>query len=113
MTFRLVRYSRCEAPAEPLLLVSLRAERLDDAVAGERFGRDVRQLLELFLAAPRRAANALAEPHERIDHERRAGDRHERQPRVLVEEKERQPDERRALRASDRRPSPTPPAAPD
>ena len=33
-------------------LVRLGAERLDDAVAGERLGADVRQVLERFLAAP-------------------------------------------------------------
>ena len=48
--------------AELLGLVRLGAERLDDAVAGERLGADVRQLLERFLAAPRRPPHALAEP---------------------------------------------------
>ena len=45
----------------------LGAERLDDAVPGERLGADVRQVLERLLAAPRRAPHPLAEPHQRID----------------------------------------------
>ena len=38
VTFMFVRYSRCGRVAEPLGLVRLGAERLDDAVAGERLG---------------------------------------------------------------------------
>ena len=68
---------------EPLLLVRFRPERLHDAVAGERFRRDVRQLLEVFLAPSRRAADPFAEAHKRIHDQRRARDRDQRQPRVL------------------------------
>ena len=41
---------------EALVLPLLGAERLHDPVAGERFGGDVRQVLERLLAAPRACA---------------------------------------------------------
>jgi hypothetical protein len=44
-------------------------ECLDDAVAGERFGADMRQLFERFLAPPRRAADPLSQTNERVDDE--------------------------------------------
>ena len=79
VTLRLVRYSRCAALANRRLSCASAPKRLDDAVAGERLGGDVRQVLELLLAPPRRAADALAEPDQRIDHERRAGHAHQRE----------------------------------
>ena len=61
-----VRYRCCSASRKRLGLALFRAERLDDAVGGERFGAHVRHVLLRFLASPRRAPDALAEPHERI-----------------------------------------------
>ena len=82
---------------ELLGLVRLGAERLDDAMAGERLGADVRELLERFLAAPRRPPHALAEPDQRIDDQRRAGEADDRQPRVVVEQQRRVADQRQRL----------------
>ena len=52
--------------AEAAGLALFRAERLDDAVGGERFGAHVRHVFLRLLASARRAPDALAEPHERI-----------------------------------------------
>ena len=65
-----------EAPG----LMPLRAECLDDAMSRERLSGEVRQVFEMFLAAPGRAPHTLAEPHQRINHDRRADHRDERQP---------------------------------
>ena len=65
--------------AEARRLARLGAERLDDAMSREALGGQVRDVLELFLAAPRRPAHALPEPHERIDDERRRRHADERQ----------------------------------
>ena len=62
VTFMLVRNRPIAGAPELLGLVRLGAERLHDAMAGERLGADVRQLLERLLAAPRRPPHALAEP---------------------------------------------------
>ena len=51
---------------EFLRLALLGAERLDDAVAGERFGTDVRDLRQRLLAAPRGPAHALAKIRDRL-----------------------------------------------
>ena len=61
------------------------------------FGADVRQLLERLLAAPRRPPHALAEPDQRIDDQRRAGQADDRQPRVVVEQQRGKADERQRL----------------
>ena len=61
VTCMLVRYTRCDASSNRAASC-LGAERLDDAVAGERFGGDVREHLELFLRAPASPADALPEP---------------------------------------------------
>ncbi len=50
---------------------------------GERLGAHVRQVLELLLAAPRRLAQPLAQPRQRVEHERRAGKEDERQFAVV------------------------------
>ncbi len=50
---------------EPRDLVRFGPERLDDPVTAERLGRDVRDPLQLLLAAPRRPPHALPEAHER------------------------------------------------
>ena len=67
---------------------ALRAERLHDAMAGEGLGGQVRQMLEMLLAAPGRSAHALPQPDERIDDERRAGHRHQRQLPVELEHRD-------------------------
>jgi len=51
-------------------LLGLGANAFTDAVPGERLGGEVRQVLQLLLAAPGRAAHALAEAHERVDDDR-------------------------------------------
>ena len=88
------------------------AERLDDAVARERLGADVRHVLERFLAAPRGAPHALPEPDQRIDDQRRARSGRRapagRRSRTAGRRTRRSP----ATRASDRRWSPTRRAAP-
>ncbi len=84
-------------PVESLRLLRLVAERLDDAMAGEAFGADVRELLERFLTAPRRPPHALAEPDQRIDDERRADDAEDREPGVVAEQQRRKADERERL----------------
>ena len=66
-------------------------------MAREGLGGDVRDLRERLLTAPGRAADALPEPDERIDDERRARQRHQRQARVVVEEQRREGDERQRL----------------
>ena len=87
--FRFVRYSRSDAAPNRSASCRSAAERLDDAVAGERFRRQMRQVLEMFLAPPRRAPDPLAQTDERIDHQRRAGQGDERQPPVEVEHQRR------------------------
>ena len=82
---------------ELVRLVLLGAERLDDAVAGERLGADVREVLQRLLAAARRLAKPLPEPGERVDDQRSAGQEDERQPRVVVEEEAGVADERERL----------------
>jgi hypothetical protein len=84
VTRMLVRYRRC-------------AERLHDPVTAERFGALVRHVFERFLAAARRPAHALPEPHQRIDHERRAGQAHHREPGVGIEQQKREADDRERL----------------
>ena len=72
-------------------------------MAGERFGRQVRDVLELLLAAPRRPPHALAEPHERIDDERRGHEHDEREPPVEIEQQRgvaRRPPATRATRSA-------------
>ena len=93
-------------------LARLGAERLDDAMAGQRFGADVGHLFLRFLRAPRGAPHALPQAHERIDDERRAGEADDRQPRVVVEQHGDDSRPASAIRAPDRRSCPTPPAAP-
>ena len=66
-------------------------------MSGECFRGDVRQMLEMFLATSRRAADAFAEAHERINDKRRARDGHQRQPRIEIEEIRREPDQRQTL----------------
>ena len=80
--------------AETLLLVTLGAECLHDSVSGEGLSGHVGELLEVLLAPSRRAPDALAEADERIDDKRRAGDRHQREPRVQVEQIDGEPHER-------------------
>ena len=63
-------------------------------MAGEGLGRDVGEVLELFLAAAGRSTDALPEPDERIQDERRAGQADEREARVVPEEDADVPDER-------------------
>ena len=92
-----VRYSSCDAAAEPRGLARFGAERLDDAMAGERLGGQVRDVLELLLAAPRRPPHALPEPDERIDDERRRRHADERQPPVEVEQEAGEADDRERL----------------
>ena len=65
-----------------------------------------------FLAPARDGAQLPPEPHQRIDRQRRAGHAQQREPRVVVEEQRRKADQRRAIRARDRRPFPRRRAAP-
>ncbi len=58
---------------------------------------DVGDLLERFLAPPRRAANALSEPDERVDDEWCSGQTDDGQSGVQIEEQRRIPDERQRL----------------
>ena len=53
---------------------------------GERFGADVRQLLQRLLAPPRRAAHALSEADERIEDDGRPREADEREPGVVMHE---------------------------
>ena len=78
-------------PPESRRFVGFGAERLDDAMARERFDGDVGEVRELFLDAATRAPDSLAEPHQRVDHDRRAGDDDEREPGVVVEHQGRKP----------------------
>ena len=71
----------------------LGAERLDDAMPGERLGRDVRHVLLRFLAPARDGADALAEPHQRVDDQRRRRHAQQRQLRVVVEQQGHRTDE--------------------
>ena len=107
-----VRYRCRSASRKRLALALLRAERLDDAMRRERLGADVRHVLQRLLAPPRGAADALAQPHERIHDDRRAGQADERQPRVDVEQHRPRNRRARAFRAADRRRSPRRRAAP-
>ena len=86
VTFMFVRNRLKPARLNLLGLVRLGAERLHDAMAGERLGADVRQRLERLLAAPRRPPHALAEPDQRIHDERRDSQAHDREPRVVIKE---------------------------
>ena len=52
----------------------------------ERLPGDMRQVLQLLLATPGRAAHPLAEPDERVDHDRRAGHADERESRIVVKQ---------------------------
>ncbi len=70
---------------EPPAFPSLCPERLHDPVAGERLGRDMREMLELLLPPPGAPAHTLPEADERIDGNRRARHAHEREPEVHVE----------------------------
>ncbi len=85
-------------------LAPLGAERLDDAVAGERLGGDVRHVLLRFLAPARHGAHPLAEAHQRIDHQRRRRHAHQRQLGVVVEQQRHRADqhERFAGQVADR-----------
>ena len=64
----------------------LRAERLHDAMTGERFGAQMRQRLERFLTPPRRPPHALTETDQRIHDERGAGQADDGQPRVVIQQ---------------------------
>ena len=77
--------------------VPLGAERFHDSVAREGFGAEMRNVLERLLAPPRRPAHALAEPDERVDDQRSAGQADDRQPAVVVQEECRIADERERL----------------
>ena len=66
-------------------------------MAGERFAGHVRHVLEPLLAPARHRAQALAEPDERIDRQRRAGHAQQRQPGVVIEQQRREADERQRL----------------
>ncbi len=50
------------------------------------FGGEMRDVLELFLAAAGRSAHALSQTHERVHDERRGHDHDERQPPVELEQ---------------------------
>ena len=76
---------------------ALRAKGLDDAVAGERFAGDVRHVLLRLLAPARHRADALAEAHQRIHHQRRRGHAQQRELGVVVEQQRRRADERQRL----------------
>src|SRR4029450_12090236 len=78
---------------EFLALEGFRAEGFDDAMAGECFGAEVGQLLERFLTSVRRTATPLAEPYERINDQRRAGQADDGQPGIVVEHQPHEPDE--------------------
>ena len=82
---------------EALALVLLRAEGLDDAMAGEGFGGDVREALDGLLAAARAAAHALAQADERIDDDRRAGHAHEGEAPVPPEQQRGVAEQRKAF----------------
>src|SRR5258708_2075716 len=77
--------------------MTLAAEGLDDAVAGEGLGGEMRQMLELFLAAARRSPDALPETNERIHDERRAGKGKQRQLPVVEEHQRREADDGEAF----------------
>ncbi len=83
--------------AEFLGLQVLGAECLDDAVAGECFRAQVRNLFERFLAPARGAAHALPQSNQRIHDERRAGEADDRQPGVVPEEQARIADQRQCF----------------
>jgi hypothetical protein len=72
----------------------LRAERLHDPMTRERFGADMRHVLERLLAAGTRAPHPAAELGERIEDERRTREAHERKPRVVVHENTREENHR-------------------
>ena len=74
---------------EPGLLLRFRAEGLDDPVTGERFRAQVRDVLERLLAPARRPADALPEPHQRVEHQGGAGEADDRQARVDPEQRPR------------------------
>ena len=74
--------------------VRLRRERLHDPMSGERLGGEMGELFEVLLTAAARAADALAEADQRIDDQRRARHRDERQPPIEVEHHHRIADDR-------------------
>ena len=82
---------------EALALVLLGAEGLDDAMAGEGFGGDVRETLDGFLAAAGAAAHALPQPDERIDDDRRAGHADQREAPIPPEQQRGIAEERQAF----------------
>ena len=84
-------------PAESIRLVRLRAERLDDAVAGERFGAEMREDAQRFLTPPRGPPHALAQPDQRVDDQRRARQADDRQPRIEIEHPRREAEKRQRL----------------
>jgi hypothetical protein len=83
----LVRYNPSEAAR------NLSVSRLDDAMAGEGLSGHVSDLRERLLASPRGAAHALSQSDERVDDERRTGQAHQREPRVVIEQQRREANE--------------------
>src|SRR4029077_7810068 len=71
---------------ELVRLFRLGAERLHDAVAGERLDAHVREMLERLLAAPRRPPYTPAKTDQRIHDQGRPGEADERQARVKPEQ---------------------------
>ena len=67
------------------------------AARGERLGADMGDVAERFLAAVGGAADALPEPGQRVDDERRAGEAHDGEPGVVIEEQRRESDEGQRL----------------
>ena len=75
----------------------LPTEGLDDPMSGDSLHAEVGHVLQCFLASAGGAAHALAEAHQRIDHERRPRQAHERQSGVVIEEQGGEPEQRERL----------------